>query len=151
MAQTSSQVKRRGNDFILKMGRQDGARSLGCVNKLLQLRVGHVNETFTDALEVETGVVRSHHRQSPLYASMEGVAYSLMHTAIKSSKAAPKGTSHLDPLLGLESVIDRPCGTLQGSVLPNLGIQGYLQHNRGRGGIGQIRLQACSEQAKTKG
>jgi hypothetical protein len=46
-----------GNDFVLKTGRQDGARSLGCVNKLLQLGVRHVNETFTDDLEVETDVV----------------------------------------------------------------------------------------------
>jgi 4-aminobutyrate aminotransferase-like enzyme len=104
------------------MGHQDGARSLDCVNKLLQLRVGHVNETFTNALEVETGIVQSHHHQSPLYASMDGVAYSLTHTAIEGSKVAPKGTTRLDPRLGLESISDRPCSTLQGSVLPGLGI-----------------------------
>jgi hypothetical protein len=63
------------------------------VNKLLQVEVRHVNETFADALEVETGVVRGHHRQSPLHASMEGIAYSLTHIAIEGSKVAPKGTA----------------------------------------------------------
>jgi hypothetical protein len=38
-----------------------GARVLGCVNKLLQFGVGHVNKAFTDALKVETDVVRGHH------------------------------------------------------------------------------------------
>jgi hypothetical protein len=43
---------------------------------------------------------------------MEGVAYSLTHTTIKSSKAALKGIARLDPLLGLENIIDRPHSTL---------------------------------------
>jgi hypothetical protein len=102
-------------------------------------------------LEVDTGVVRSHHRQSSLYASMEGITYSLAHTTIEGNKAASKGTARLRSLLGLESIADRPRSTLQGGMLPSLGIQGCLQYNRGGGGVGQIRLQACSEQAKTKG
>jgi hypothetical protein len=93
---------------------------------LITLGVGHVNETFTNDLEVETGVVRSRHRQSPLYASMEGVAYSLAHTTIEGSKAAPKGTAQLSSLLGLKSVADHPRDTLQGGMLPGLDIQGCL-------------------------
>jgi hypothetical protein len=57
---------------------------------------------------------------------MEGVTYSLTYTAIEGSKVALEGTARLDPLLGLESVAYRPRGTLQGSVLPSLGIQGCL-------------------------
>jgi hypothetical protein len=57
MDQASSQVKRRGDDFILKAGHQGSTRSLGCVNKLLQVGLRHVDETFADALELETGVV----------------------------------------------------------------------------------------------
>jgi hypothetical protein len=34
---------------------------------------------------------------------------------------------------------------LQGGVLLGLGIQGRLQHTRGRGGVGEIFLQACSK------
>jgi hypothetical protein len=51
-----------GDDFTIKTGCQGGAESLDRINKLLQVRVGHVNEAFADALEVETGVVRGHHR-----------------------------------------------------------------------------------------
>jgi hypothetical protein len=80
--------------------------------------------------------VRGHHRHSPLYASMEGVMYPLTHTTIEGNKAAPKGTARLNSLLGFESVIDRPRDTLQSSMLPGLSIQGYLQHDRGHGGIG---------------
>jgi hypothetical protein len=36
-------------------------------------------------------------------------------------------------------------------MLLGLGIQGRLQHIKGRGGIGQILLQACSKQVETKG
>jgi hypothetical protein len=61
MTQVSSQVERRGDDFILKMDRQGNARSLSHVNKLLQIGIGHVDEALTNALEVETGVMRGHH------------------------------------------------------------------------------------------
>jgi hypothetical protein len=57
MTQASSQVKRRGDNFTLKAGRQGSAGSLGRINKLLQFRVGHVDKALTNALEVETGVV----------------------------------------------------------------------------------------------
>jgi hypothetical protein len=40
---------------------------------------------------------------------------------------------------------------LQGGMFPGLGIQGHLQHSRGRGGVGQIHLQAYSKQVETKG
>jgi FAD synthase len=61
MTWASSQVKRRGDDFTLKAGRQGGTRVLDRVNKFLQVRVGHVDKALADALEVETSVVRRHH------------------------------------------------------------------------------------------
>jgi hypothetical protein len=80
MAQASSQVKRRRDNFVLKADSQDSTGSLGRVNELLQVGVRHVDEALADVLEVETVVMRGHHRQSPLHASVESVAYPLTHT-----------------------------------------------------------------------
>jgi hypothetical protein len=71
-----------------------------------------------------------------------------MNTTIEGGKVAPERATRLNPLLGLKSIADRPRSTLQGSVLPGLGIQGCLQHTRGRGGVGQIFLQVCSKQIR---
>jgi hypothetical protein len=41
--------------------------------------------------------VRGHHRQSPLHASMEGVAYPLTHTTVEGGKTTPKRAARLPP------------------------------------------------------
>jgi hypothetical protein len=57
---------------------------------------------------------------------MDGVTYPLTHTTVEGDKVAPKRDARLNPLLGLESIIDHPSSTLQGGVLLGIDIQGCL-------------------------
>jgi hypothetical protein len=90
--------------------------------------------------------MRGHHRQSPLHTSVKGVAYPITHTAVEGGEATPKRATRLPPFWKFENIADCPRCILKDGVLPGLSIQGRLQHDRGRGGVGQIFRQAYSKQ-----